>query len=249
MCVRVCACFASSRTCNYRLNAKANVGVNATFFWPSFQSSPGVCCPPWRTSSPTSWAWAENTRWRWRTRPPSSWQHGAARSSRTWGRSLAEWRHTRLLGTRATARWRRKTCCWTCTGELTVSDFTLPLCTFRMLAVSALPHGLTPPLPPRRSLEQYVSESSKVVELERTVNETSWWGAPRPRPLPHLAKGSVSWSKPHSPPPLLRGFLQALRYTGIMVIILLGGRRGEGGYWLPPSQKQVALIHLTPVNS
>lgn len=91
--------------------------------WPaltsSFQWSPGVCYRPSKRSSPTSSAWAANIPSSGRTRRPSSWRRGGARSNRSWGRSPAGRRRTPLLGIKATRH--RKTCCWTCRGELVVS--------------------------------------------------------------------------------------------------------------------------------
>lgn len=95
-----------------------------------FQSSPGISCRPSRTSSRTSWAWAGSTPWRWRTRTLSSWRPGGARNRRARGRSPAGWRRTRLLGTSTTTHRQPKTCCWTCTGELLMSDIYIRVTSF-----------------------------------------------------------------------------------------------------------------------
>lgn len=96
--------------------------------------------------------------------------------------------------------------------------------------------------PSRRSLER-VSEG-KVVELERTVNETSWgerWGH-----APFLTWLTVQCPGANlTVPPAAEGFcrLPALRRTVIMVIILTGGTWGWGGV-LVASQFEARLHWL-----
>ena len=102
----------------FSLSRCLSVSISLSFSLSFLQWNQGVCCPPLRTSSHTSWAWAGSTPTNGRTLRPSSWQRGAAPSRIKWGALPPTWpRATPLSEVITTIRKWRKTSGRTCKGN------------------------------------------------------------------------------------------------------------------------------------